>query len=311
MPHTNSFKTNKEYYERLFGRRDTPKKNPNAQAVMDNAKAHLGEGVYLDDVIENILAGKIFFSDKKDAGNKYIGLADALEQAEKYLADNIGYIANLPILIAGKTTAPKKHSLTKNCFTAYSEENAGIDKKGKLVSKGEGIVLVVHGGGILQSSKRIFEAYSLGFTPQFAAKYTQEEFDDLLEGKLPSGKIIQFYTVDDVKNGNVPNPYGETYGIWLSAEDAKETISGGHNKIDFMNNELVLARAGTVEYLDRYFEKVKDYEMVGNHHQFNEIDFSQPQGRALLLSTSYDGLLGFGGLNKNGRFVVVAPEAHR
>jgi len=37
MPHTNSFKTNKEYYERLFGRRNTPKKNPNAKTVIDNA----------------------------------------------------------------------------------------------------------------------------------------------------------------------------------------------------------------------------------------------------------------------------------
>jgi len=304
MKPTNSFQTNDEYYERLFGRRDAPKHSPNAQTVMDNARAHFGKGVCMDDTIYDILDGEIFFSAKVDASDDYVGVADALEQAEKYLADKIGYIANLPLLIAGKTIAPKKHSLTNDYFTAYSEENAGIDKKGKLVKAGEGVVIVVHGGGILQSSKRIFEAYSQGLTPQFAAKYTQEEFDDLLEGKLPSGKSIQFYTVDDVKNGKIPNPYGDNaYGVWLSAKDAIATVSGQHEKSDFLENKLVFARAGTLEYLDRYFEKEKIIEKVGNCHSFKKIDFNQPQGRTLYIGSGGD--LNGEYLNSCGRFVVV------
>jgi len=311
MTHTNSFQTNEDYYERLFGKKDAPKENPNAKTVIDKARINLGERKDTYNIIENILKGKIFFSGKKDASYKDIGVADALEQAEKYLAENKGYIANLPLLIAGKAIAPEEHFLTKDWFTAYSEENAGIDKKGKLVNAGEGIVVVLHGGGILQNSKRIFEAYSQGLTPQFTAKYTPQEFDNLLEGKLPSGKSIQLYTVDDIKNGNIQNPYGQ-YAVWMSAETAKAKGSGYHNKNDFMNNELVLARAGTLEYLDRYFEKVKNRsdDTVGNHHRFNEIDFNQPQGRALFLSDGIGGLCGRGNLSYNGRFVVVvAPEA--
>jgi len=46
MTHTNSFQTNKDYYERLFGRRDAPKKNPNANTMMDNASENLSEFKY-------------------------------------------------------------------------------------------------------------------------------------------------------------------------------------------------------------------------------------------------------------------------
>jgi len=42
MTPTNSFKTNDEYYERLFGRRDTPEKNSNAQTMIDNASQNIG-----------------------------------------------------------------------------------------------------------------------------------------------------------------------------------------------------------------------------------------------------------------------------
>ena len=54
----------------------------------------------------------------------------------------------------------KKLSLAE-LFTALSEENAGIDKNGKLAKAGEEVVLVLHGGGIL-TPERIRQAYSEG-----------------------------------------------------------------------------------------------------------------------------------------------------
>ena len=82
--------------------------------------------------------------------------------------------------------------------------------------------------------ERIRQAYSEGLTPQNAAKYTDDEFDNLLKGVLPSGESIELYNVDDVKKG-IPEPFGR-YAIWMPAEAAKATASGYHKKKDFMEN---------------------------------------------------------------------------
>ena len=65
------------------------------------------------------------------------------------------------------------------------------------------------------------------------------------------------------------------YGCLLEA--AKATASGYHKKKDFMENSLVIARAGTLKHLDDYFEKAKSSDKVGNWHRLGEIDFRQPQ----------------------------------
>ena len=78
-----------------------------------------------------------------------------------------------------------------------------------------------------------------------------------------------------------------------------------------MENHLVIARAGTLEHLDAYFEKAKHSteNNVGCYHRFNEVDPAQSQGRLLFLYSSCGGL-GGGGLGYYGRFVGVAPKAH-
>ena len=90
-----------------------------------------------------------------------------------------------------------------------------------------------------------------------------------------------------------------------------------------MNNELVIARVGTLEYLDAYFEKAQhpSNHTLGNWHQFGEIDFHQPHRRLLFLNDYYFGLLGIISLYIIGRFVGVkrrrrivenqAPQARR
>ncbi|MDI6738606.1 MAG: hypothetical protein QME12_08935, partial [Nanoarchaeota archaeon] len=157
--------------------------------------------------------------------------------------------------------------------------------------------------------ERIRQAYSDGLTQQNAAEYTNDEFDNLLKGILPSGESIDLYTVDDVKKG-IPEPFGR-YAVWMPAEAAKATASGYHNKKVFMENPLVIARAGTLEHLDDYFEKAKKSDStVGNWHRLGEIDFQQPQGRLLFIDSALNGLYGDNYLYNSGRFIGVAPEAH-
>ena len=98
----------------------------------------------------------------------------------------------------------------------------------------------------------------------------------MLKGILPSGESINLYTVDDVKRG-IPEPFGR-YAVWMPAEAAKTTASNWHKKKEFMENPLVIARAGTLEHIEAYFEKAKHKNgTLGNWHRFGEIDFRQLQ----------------------------------
>ena len=258
----------------------------------------------IDALIKN---GKEFYSEQKDGKGNYIGVAVALQEAYDQMGSD-GIIATLPYLIAGKAQADKKSYLWQKWFTGLSEENAGIDKKGSLVGKGNGIVISLHGGGIL-TADRIKQAYGEGLTPQNAAKFTDDEFDNLLRGVLPTGESINLYTVDDVVKGNISDPFGR-YAVWMSAKTAKGTNSGYHKKKGFIENPLVIARSGTLEHLEKYFNKAKDSDGdVGCYHRFGEIDFRQPQGRVLFVNYAGGGLDGGSNLYSDGRFVGVAPEA--
>ena len=256
----------------------------------------------IDDLINR---GQPFYSDKQDSQNRYIGVPIAMREALAHASVN-GAVASMPYHIAGKAKADKNNYLWKDWFTALSEENVGIDKQ-----SGKPVVIVVHGGGIL-TPDRIEQAYAEGLTPQNAARYTENEFDELLKGKLPTGDSIDLYTVDDVRKGRIPNLFVR-YGVMLDLETAKAVkYDHKHQKGEFVENPLVLARVGTKEHLDSYFEKAKhsSQNYVHNWHRFAEIDPQQPQGRVLFLYDSCSGLSGDSGLNNDGRFVGVAPEAH-
>ncbi|MBU4352524.1 MAG: hypothetical protein KKA65_05240 [Nanoarchaeota archaeon] len=69
-----------------------------------------------------------------------------------------------------------------------------------------------------------------------------------------------------------------------------------------MENPLVIARAGTLEYLESYFEKAKHSKNnnLGCLHPFKNRDASTPQGRLLFLNNNHNGLNGNNNLNNNG-----------
>ena len=255
------------------------------------------------DINALIKEGKPFYSNEKDSKGNYIGVAVSLEQALTHAGVD-GIVASMPHFIAGKAIADKKTYLWKDWFTALSEEDVGIDKNGSLVTAGSPVVITVHGGGIL-TPERIRQAYAEGLTGQNAARYAEHEFDNLLKGVLPDGTSIQIYTLEDIKKGSIPDPFGR-YAVALDFEVAKATSSGYHKKEGFMNNPLVLVRAGTLECLEEYFDKAKDSDGdVGNHHRLGEIDPHQAQGRVLFVDFDHNGLGGSYYLDGIGRFVRV------
>jgi len=302
--------------ERYLNRKNAPIETPS-----ENKIPPITPGTF-DFTIDNLVKnGKTFYSDKK-INDEYVGVQLALEEAQKYIQSNNGTIATMPYLIAGKThavntnaqgnkTRNDSHYLWKDWFTALSEEYIGIDEKGIFTTKGKSVLITLHGGGIL-TPERIKKAYNDGLTPQNAAKLEQTEFKNILKGILPNNEQIQIYKLEDIKNNKIINPFGK-YAVAQDLEKAKGYASGYHNKTKFLENPIVHARAGTKEYLDTYFELAKKSEdsTVGCWHRLNETDPKVPSGRLLFLNSSYGGLNGYDDLNDNGRFVGVAPEAHR
>jgi hypothetical protein len=255
--------------------------------------------------IDDILKGKTFFSEKKKDGY-YIGLAVALQEALDYVGAN-GYVATIPELIATKLKADKSHDFWQKWYAVHTEENIGIDTKGRFYSTNEPVLVVVNGGGIL-TPDRIMKAYDEGLISN-SAKYEPQEFDDLLDGKLPDGSAIKLYHFDDeIKKGVSDLPH--RFGVVMPYSMAQGTKSGYHQKKDFMENPLVIARAGGIENLEPYYEMAKASDGdLGCYHPFSGRDAGTPQGRVLFLNGGYDGLGGYGYLNNGGRFVGVAPEA--
>ncbi|MCF7859200.1 MAG: hypothetical protein K9N07_07745 [Candidatus Cloacimonetes bacterium] len=254
--------------------------------------------------IDDILKGKTFFSEKKKDGN-YIGLAVALGEALDYVGTD-GYVATMPELISAKLKAEKSHDFWQKWYAVHTEENIGIDQKGRFYSANEPVLVVVNGGGIL-TPDRIMKAYGEGLISN-SARYENQEFDNLLDGKLADGSQIELFSFEQIKDGVSGLPH--RFGVVMPYSIAQGTKSGYHQKKDFMKNPLVIARAGGLENLESYYEMAKASDGdLGCYHPFGGRDASTPQGRVLFLNYSYFGLSGANYLNNYGRFVGVAPEA--
>ncbi len=256
--------------------------------------------------IDDILNGETFYSNQKDKEN-YVGLPIALDEALKH-AGRKGIVATMPELIAAKVRADKSHKFWKQWYTVHTEENIGTDKKGRFYGRNEPVLIVVNGGGIL-TPERIRQAYSDGLVGH-SARYTEDEFNELLDGKLPDGSSLTLYPYDKIEKGVSGLPH--RFGVVMPYQAAKETKSGYHKKKEFLGNPLAITRNGGRENLEEYYEKAKDSEDdLGNWHVYdNARDASVPQGRLLFLVSSHNGLVGNNFLLGDiGRFVGVAPEA--
>jgi hypothetical protein len=248
--------------------------------------------------IDDILKGKMFYDSN---------LPDALQQALDHTGST-GYVATMPELIAAKVKAGDDHDFYQNWLTVHTEENIGVDQKGRFYGANEPVLVLVNGGGIL-TPKRIKQAYDEGLVSG-SAKYTNQEFDDLLNGKLPDGSAIKLYHFDDeIKKGVSDLPH--QFGIVMPYSVAQNTKSTYVEKSEFLANPLVMARNAGMQNLEEYFERAKDTSdnTLGCYHPFSGRDAGTPQGRVLFLTNYFDGLTGYNDLLIDGRFVGVAPEA--
>ena len=212
------------------------------------------------------------------SSNKNEGIEKILKKAVKKAKDK-GIIATLPYLVAGSSIGRSNLFLGEHSIISHSEENIILDREKILTGSVRTVLLCIHGGGLL-TPNRISKLCKVDLTHNGSVKYFDEEIIGVLKGQLPNGDNIKLYHVDDVLNEKIPNPFGR-YGIWQEFKQAKQWSSGFYKENDFMNNSIVHARVGSLEYLEEYFRKSIYFQFTDRHccgHNFQEIDTRQSQG---------------------------------
>ncbi len=252
----------------------------------------------------------------------------ALRRALQYAGDD-GFVASMPQLLHARANAAYDNIIWNTWFTSNTEESV------VRTPQGNHVVVAVHGGGIFASPDRFERSFhadlsrhnSDGVTGQSAAKISQQEARDLLEGKLPDGTEIPIFQFDEFKRGVIDLPM--RYGVVLDFELAK-SAKRGYESFEVLKDEAnMIVRAGGVEPLAAYLDKFRDRHnttVMGNWHPYLRIDPDQPQTRICFLAGNkggvgsdddddhlygYDAEYGLGGdasMVGMARYVAVVPR---
>jgi len=253
-------------------------------------------------VIQNLVEnGKEYFSNESYDyrggmyGSKtctaHVGFWSAFKQAQKEMSDK-GIVANMPLLIAAKSRADKDSYLWgSEGYNTFSTDCIVFDEKGKFRRKGSILLVTVHSG----------------FIPAYHVSdgLSEQDLENLLDGILPNGDEIPIYGVEDIRRNNILNPFGK-YAVWSDIEKGGyvDPIHSYKSKSNFMNDDLVLARAGSLEYLEEYFDKAKGtqgiYEdKLGLERLFEGSDYFSRYGfsrvNSLFLHRDFEGIKHFKG----------------
>lgn len=252
----------------------------------------------------------------------------SLRRALDYAGDN-GFVASLPQLLHARTNADYDNVIWNTWFTSNSEESVVTTPQGNHV------VVAIHGGGIFSTPERFEQVYRAspdrsnpdGFTGQYAARISQKEAGDALEGRLPDGTEIPVFPYEEFKRGIADLPM--RYGVILDFELAKKTTRG-YDTFDYLREDMnQIVRAGGVEannaYLDKYQAR-RNTKLSGTWHPYNRIDPNQPQTKIPFLAGTkgmlfsenddpqdwgYDAEYAIGGdacVHNMARYIAVAPR---
>ena len=219
-------------------------------------------------------------------------LPDALRQALECAGDD-GYVASMPQLLHARANADYNNEIWNNWFfTSNSEESVAQTQQGNRV------VVTVHGGGIFATPERFKKLYhsnvsrhcKVGFTGLFAAKISEHEASDVVDGKLPDGTELPVFPFDEFKRGIADLP--RRYAVVMDFETAKNSKTGNYAFDDLKDDPLMIVRAGGVEAAAAYLDKARDRQatpVMGSWHSFNDIDPDQPQTHVLFLTGNEGG----------------------
>ncbi len=220
-------------------------------------------------------------------------LPDALRRALDYAGDD-GFVASLPALLHARANAAYDNIIWNTWFNPNTEESL------VRTAQGNHVVVTVHGGGIFGSPARFEKLYfantnrfsEISFTGLFAAKITEHEARDVLEGKLPDGSEIPVYPYDEFRQGITGLP--RRYAVIMDYETARQCSNGYELFDDLKEDPLMITRAGGVEAAAAYLDKARDRHhtvRMGCWHPFNSIiGLHQPQTRVPALAGNKGGV---------------------
>ncbi len=220
-------------------------------------------------------------------------LPKALRLARDYAGDD-GFVASLPQLLRARTNSTFDNIIWNTWFNPNSEESVVATPQGNLV------VVTVHGGGIFASPDRFEKLFradtsrfcDVGFTGLFAAKITEREARNVLEGKLPGGAEIPVFLFEEFRRGVADLP--RHYAVVVDFEMAKKCKSGYELFDELKDDPVMIVRAGGVDAAATYLDKAKNRHntaKTGSWHAFNMIkDIDQPQTRVPNLSGNRGGV---------------------
>ena len=259
-------------------------------------------------------------------------LPDALRRAQIHAGDD-GFVAALPQLLHARVGASYDNIIWNTWFTANSEECVARTPQGNWV------FMAIHGGGIFASAERIRTLYHAnvdrkserGFTGLFAGKISARENRDIVAGRLPDGRRIPLYPLDELKRGIAELP--RHYGVVMDLDIARSASTGYAPFDDLKDDPVMIARAGGVEQAASYLDRAKargNGDAMGCWHSLNEIEDDQPQSCICLMYGSPGGerariyapegidhlrgvhtdfgVRGDTGMINMGRYVAVAPR---
>ena len=219
-------------------------------------------------------------------------LPAALRRALEYAGDD-GFVASLPQLLHARTVADYDNVIWNTWFNPYTEENLLTTPQGNRV------IVTIHGGGIFASPHRyekLFRASTdrnseFGFTGYFAAKITQEEAQNALQGRMPDGSEIPMYSFEEFRRKTDAPP--RRYGVVTDFETAKNSACGYVSFDRLKDDPIMIVRAGGAEATLEYLEKARmrnDTSKMGSWHPLNHIDtLDQPQTRVPNLAGNQGG----------------------
>lgn len=226
------------------------------------------------DIVINGWKGKVFYNSH---------LPTARKDAEDY-AQPTGKLLSMPLLIDG---IQKIVSLLQYTYTTNSEEAVLHSPRGNKY------LYIFHGCSVLTAGRAAL-AWKRGLlTEEQAAQLTNEENNDLFEGRIGDGTEVPVYGAKEFWRNNT---FPEVYAIALDAKTARRAISGRRCIDDLYEDPLFVPRIGSPKNAAEFLDILKAMETVfysrtyGNWHPYDEIDFRIPQARVLYLGAGTNGV---------------------
>jgi hypothetical protein len=221
----------------------------------------------------------------------------ARAEADKIAKKNGLVIATMPQLIAELQHLVPRNAIRQSWADVDSPEYNGRVDFNNVYAVGHRFGPFSTTTGLKQGAKNIKE---YGFMLFSAKKWTALVND---KNMFPLGEI----------KGNKTFSCDAPYGIIANVKDMIFYDRGQLKAEQFMKSDRVLMVAGSEDSREKIANTLFNVEKrstVGDYHRLKEVDFSTPNGRPVCLG-DINGFVGhYYSIFDNGRFVLVAPEAH-